>query len=83
MPRDTRRTATSGPDDRCDRSAGMAQLGREGRASSEKDVSRLADETCAAIKKIESYPASLRSEVTLAFDAIRSPGHATAASRRH
>jgi hypothetical protein len=57
----------------------MAELGREGRASSEKDAWQLADEVCTAVKKkIDSYPASLRSGVTLALDAIRSPGHATA-----
>jgi hypothetical protein len=57
----------------------MAELGREGRASSDKDVMRLADEVCTAIrKKVASYPASVRGGVTLALDAIRSPGHATA-----
>jgi hypothetical protein len=57
----------------------MAELGREGRSSSEKDVLQLADEVRAAIKKkIDSYPASVRRGVTLALDAIRSPGHATA-----
>ena len=55
----------------------MAKLGREGRASSKRDFVELADEVCAAIeKKIGAYPRTQRSEVTLALDAIRSPGHA-------
>ncbi len=55
----------------------MAQLWREGRASSEKDVLELADEVCAAVqRKIDACYAST-SEITLVLDAIRSPGHAT------
>jgi hypothetical protein len=60
--------------------ATMAQLGRDGRASSQQDVVQLADEISNAIRrKIASYPAIQQNEVVLALDAIRSPGHASSA----
>jgi hypothetical protein len=60
--------------------ATMAQLGRDGRTSSQQDVVRLANDICNAIvRKVASYPAFQRNEVLLALDAIRSPGHASSA----
>jgi hypothetical protein len=60
--------------------ATMARLGREGQASSSKGTAALADDVCRAIRhKVSSYPRSQRKTVTLALDAIRSPGHASPA----
>jgi len=60
--------------------ATMAQLGRAGHVSSQKNLVQLANEICDAIRrKIASYSVAQRNEVALALDAIRSPGHATSA----
>jgi hypothetical protein len=54
----------------------MAALGRDGQVSSQRTAEELAGDICSAIKrKSAAYPNSLRAEVVLALDAIRSPGH--------
>ena len=55
----------------------MKALGTEGRASSQKDKYQLATEVCHAVRsKVESRKPADPSQIILALDAIRSPGHA-------
>jgi hypothetical protein len=55
----------------------MKALGSEGRTSAQKDEYQLATEICQAVRsKVERRKPADPSQIILALDAIRSPGHA-------
>lgn len=54
----------------------LAELARTGSATSSRTPDERADDVCAALKKkVESYPGSVRKDVILAVDSIRSFEH--------